>query len=257
MPRVAAPRRFAKRWLRDCSSGPARAISPPSPVLPVPTLNEDNKSAWDHLYASTPDLIWGREPVGFLRACLPRAAELPPGEVLDAGAGEGRNLPLLLSLGRPVSACDASVAALAKVPAASARRVTPIACELSCIPRPDATFAFVLLSDTLETLPEPLPVLQELRRVLAPGGLLLANIPDCDDEVFGVDMEPAGDTGWLYRHRYYYRFYSRPAAEALLGEAGFEAVSGRECAWTEPAHPHFRAEPHCHRSRIFLARRPR
>ena len=56
---------------------------------PSPTeLNTDNKSAWNDLYASTPELIWGPEPVGFLPRFLPAAADLPAGGVLDAGSGE-------------------------------------------------------------------------------------------------------------------------------------------------------------------------
>ena len=223
-------------------------------MLPSPDLNSLNKSAWDALYASTPDSIWGREPVGFLASFLPNAATLPPGDVLDAAAGEGRNLPLLLGLGRPVIACDASVSALAKIPPALAGAVRTVTCDLARVPLPDASCAFILASDVIETLPDPEPILRELARLLAPGGLLLANIPDADDGVAGIDMRPAGP-GWMYQEKYYFRFYEPTEAVRLLTRSGLIRVRDEVCEWIEHPHPHFRATAHTHRSQVLLARR--
>ncbi len=219
-------------------------------------LNAHNKTAWDLLYASTPKSVWGHKPVGFLIPHLPAPELLPPGDILDAATGEGRNLAPLLALGRPVTATDASASALAKIPADLAARVTRLQCDLAVIPVPDRTFAFVLLSDVVETLPEPAAVLGELRRLLVPGGLLLVNIPGDDDGISGIDMQPAPDRAWLYRGRYYYKFHSRAEAEALLANAGLELVTVQVIDWEEDAHPEFRSEPHTHRSLVLLARRP-
>lgn len=227
------------------------------PLPHRPALEASNQSAWDRLYSSTSELIWGAEPIAFLRRFLPEAESLPAGEVLDAATGEGRNLSLLLRLGRPVMACDASPAALAKIPRDLAARATLLTCELARIPLPDARFAFILLSDTIETLPDPVPALAELRRLLVPGGLLLANIPADDDGIAGVNMRPINGSGWLYQERYFYRFYDHREAEGLLRGAGLEIAAEGGHAWREPAHPQFRDRPHEHRSRIFLARRPR
>lgn len=223
-------------------------------MLPSPDLNSLNKSAWDALYASTPESIWGREPVGFLAPFLPDPATLPPGDVLDAAAGEGRNLPPLLGLGRPVIACDASAAALAKIPSALAGAVRTVTCDLARVPLPNASCAFILASDVIETLPDPEPVLGELARLLVPGGLLLANIPGSDDGVAGIDMRPAGP-GWLYQEKYYFRFYDRAEAARLLTRAGLVSVRDEICEWVEHPHPHFRATAHAHRSQVLLARR--
>ncbi len=227
--------------------------------MPAPSalaLSDSNKSAWDELYASTPELIWGREPIGFLPRLLPDAASLPPGPILDAAAGEGRNLPVLLSLGRPVTAWDASPAALAKIPAAVHAQVATLACDLAEPPGPDARFALILLSDTVETLPEPEPILAALARLLVPGGLLLANVPAHDDGVAGINMRPAEGGGWLYRGRYYYHFYARAEAEALFARAGLELAASDDCLWEEPPHPQFRDATHRHHSRVLLGRRP-
>jgi SAM-dependent methyltransferase len=227
------------------------------PVLrPDNNLNQTNKSAWDRLYASTTHSVWGSTPVGFLAEHLPSADKLPPGGVLDAATGEGRNLPPLIALGRPVSASDSSAAALAKIPAPLRQSVTLVESDLAQLPLPDASFAFILLCDVVETLPEPVAVIRELRRLMVPGGLLLVNIPGDDDGIAGIDMQPVQTTGWLYQGRYYYRFYSRAEAESLLVEAGLELVESRVSTWQEEAHPHYRSEAHTHTSLILTARRP-
>ena len=221
-----------------------------------PDLNARNKAAWEKLYAATSDSVWGRTPVGFLAHHLPTPGQLPAGDVLDAAAGEGRNLPPLLALGRTVVACDSSPAALAKIPAAIRARVETLACDLAHVPIGAGKFALILLSDVVETLPDAVAVLLEMRRLLAPDGVLLVNIPGDDDGVAGVEMEAAGDRGWLYRGRYYYKFHSREEAESLLRAAGLQVLSCEPCAWEEEPHPEFRDSTHTHRSFVLLARRP-
>lgn len=222
---------------------------------PTSELSEHNKQAWDELYASTPELVWGGEAVGFLPGCLPPAASLPEGPALDAAAGEGRNLAALLGLGRAVVACDSSAAALAKIPRGLLSRITTTVCDLAQMPFPDATFAFILLSDAIETLPDPRPALAEMRRALLPGGCLLANVPANDDGAAGIDMQPAPGGGWLYRGRFYYRFYNRAETEGLFTSSGLAVADCVDCHWTEKPHPHFRADTHRHHSRVVLSRR--
>lgn len=217
-------------------------------------LNRRNLSAWDELYASTGELIWGDAEVGFLGVFLTpeRLAGRRFRRVLDAATGEGRNLPRLLGLADEVSACDGSAAALAKIAPDVAARVTLARCELAATPFADGAFDFILLCDTIETLPDPEPVLRELRRVLAPGGCLLCNIPGPDGDVAGVDMTAADDAGFLYRHRYYYRFFRDEAARELLAATGWRVIRAEEVAWREAPHPGFRPEEHDHCSRVYL-----
>src|SRR4051812_6084470 len=112
-------------------------------------LNARNISAWDQLYAATHDSVWGTAPIGFLAHHLPSVGSLPPGDVLDAATGEGRNLPLLLSLGRAVTACDSSPAALAKIPSGVRAQVEAVQCDLANVPARAGRFAFILLSDVV------------------------------------------------------------------------------------------------------------
>lgn len=213
-----------------------------------------NQTAWEGLYASTRDLVWGSEPVGFLRDFIQPEVEAKRcfRRVLDAATGEGRNLPFLLGLAGEVSACDSSEAALGKIPPELRSRVKIARCDLARSPFADSSFDFILLCDTVETLPDPVPVLNELRRILAPGGTLMCNIPGPEGDVAGIEMTPIAGSGYLYRGRFYFRFFKDHEAEELLANCGWEIVRSQTMTWTEAAHPGFRAVPHHHCSRVYL-----
>jgi ubiquinone/menaquinone biosynthesis C-methylase UbiE len=215
-----------------------------------------NILAWDTLYGSTPRLVWGSRPVGFLDDFLPDIGALKPEDrVLDAAAGEGRNLAALRRLGGRLHACDASAQALRKIPAELRAGVETNVCDLRSLPFRDGYFRFVLLSDVVETLPEIESPMRELARVLAPGGHLLCNIPGTDDGIAGIDMEPIGTGSYLYAGRYFYHFFSESEARTLLDRHGLQVRQVRVCRWHEEPHPEFRSAAHLHVSRVFLAER--
>lgn len=240
-------------------------VTPPfgsMPPLPVPNsilLDQANQRAWDELYRSTTEYVWGLAPLPFVADFMEefRRALRPPSRLLDAGAGEGRNLGVLLSCGASeVHALDSSLHALNKIPAAIRAQVQCRHADMSATGFPDAFFDGVTVLDAIETLPNSTAVLAELLRILKPGGLLLCNIPGPDDGIAGTDMQAIGPNAFLYRQSYYFRFVDQHEAEALLVRAGFEVVRSCRCNWHEQAHPGFRREQHVHASQIFLVRRP-
>lgn len=216
--------------------------------------NLANKQAWDQLYASTPDLVWGADAVGFLADFL--RPEIASGRSfrrgLDAATGEGRNLPLLLRITKELSACDASEAALAKMPPEIKRRVQLTHCDLARTPFSDASFDFILLCDTVETLPDAVPVFREMRRILAPGGALVCNIPGPEGDVAGIEMTELGEEKYLYRGRYFYKFFRDEEVARLLADTGWQAARSEVMTWMEAPHPGFRSTPHQHCSRVYL-----
>jgi diaminopimelate decarboxylase len=226
---------------------------------PLPeTIARTSQQAWDRLYRSTEELVWGREPLPFLAEFLEdlRGALRAPARILDAGAGEGRNLATLLQCGAAeVHAIDASARALEKIPAELRARVQCRTADLGATGYPDAFFDVVTILDVIETLPNSAAVLRELARILKPGGLLVCNIPGLDDGVAGIDMQAIGRNAFLYRQAYYFRFIERHEAEELLQRAGFEVLRSRRCQWREQRHPGFRTEAHLHVSQVLLARR--
>jgi SAM-dependent methyltransferase len=81
--------------------------------------------------------------------------------------------------------------------------------DADSIPAEDGSFDVVLCTQVLEHVAEPLQALQEFRRVLVPGGLLLATVPFLWEE-----HETPFD---------YYR-YTRYGIEHLVFRAGFDEV---------------------------------
>ncbi len=249
----------SRHCLRDEMSEHLIPTSDLAPDVDVDRLADANKHAWDDLYASTRDLVWGSDVLPFLGEFTAafRAALSAPSRLLDAGAGEGRNLPFLLDCAADeVHAVDASSHALDKLPDAVRARVRCRVADLTATGYAGSQFDGICLLDVFETLPNADAVLAELYHILKPGGLLLCNIPGFDDGVAGHDMHALSKDAFLYQSSYFYRFLEPQAAEALLLAAGFELVHSRRCEWLEAAHPGYRSEAHTHVSHVLLVRRP-
>jgi SAM-dependent methyltransferase len=104
------------------------------------------------------------------------AAEIPPGRrVLDAGAGEGRFKPLFAHtayVGIDFAQGDKSWD-YSKL---------DVVGKLEELPFPDLSFDHVLSIVVLEHTPQPGRVIQELQRVLKPGGMLHIVVPHMWEE---------------------------------------------------------------------------
>ena len=75
------------------------------------------------------------------------------------------------------------------------------------LPFPDASFGGVVLKDLLEHVRDPVALVAEVRRVLAPGGLVFASSPDAQRWVWDD-----------YTHR---RPFTRKAFRLLFADQGF------------------------------------
>lgn len=127
------------------------------------------------------------------------AASVPEGaRVLDAGAGR---------------APYRSLFAHARYESADFEQVDKVyapstyVCDLSEIPVEDGRFGYVVFNQVMEHLPEPLTVLEELHRVLEPGGRMIYSGP-----LFYQEHEQPYD---------FYR-YTQYGLRHLFGRAGFE-----------------------------------
>jgi SAM-dependent methyltransferase len=97
------------------------------------------------------------------------AARLPNGAlVLDAGAGHQ-------PYREHFSHCRYEAADFEAVDKPYAK--STYVCDLSAIPVEDGRFDAIVFSQVMEHLPDPLAVLNELRRVLKPGGLMFYSGP--------------------------------------------------------------------------------
>ncbi|MCB1553930.1 MAG: methyltransferase domain-containing protein [Xanthomonadales bacterium] len=232
---------------------------PAEHLSPGVSMDELNRSAWERLYSSSDEAVWGADALPFLTDFDEafRRALRAPSRLLDAGTGEGRNLSFLAQVGaNEIHAMDASSAALGKIAADRYGNLHKHLGSLGQTPFEDAFFDGVILLDTFETLPDIDAVLDEMHRVLKPGGVLLCNVPGMDDGVSGLNMRALSDHAYLYRDRYYFRFFEPSEARALMERHGFEVLIERHVTWEEPPHPGFRDEFHEHTSHVFLIGKP-
>ncbi len=98
------------------------------------------------------------------------------GVVLEIGIGSGLNLPLYSKQVKAVIGLDPSprLLAMARRRAAAARICAGLLQgTATAIPLADNTIDTIVMTWTLCSIPEPLPALREMRRVLKPDGRLL------------------------------------------------------------------------------------
>jgi ubiquinone/menaquinone biosynthesis C-methylase UbiE len=106
-----------------------------------------------------------------------RLADLQPAEsVLDAGTGTGNALPFLVGEGRRVVGVDAAPGMLA-LAARVAPSVELVEADFASLPFPSASFDVVIAVHALLFGEDRPAVLQEWRRVTAPGGRLALSVP--------------------------------------------------------------------------------
>lgn len=101
----------------------------------------------------------------------------PARTVLNAGSGEGLFSSLLLTIPevRQVTEMDFSYRSQRRLPADRRQRI--VAASLTAVPASNGVFDLVLCTEVLEHIDDDAAALDELRRVLAPGGWLLITVP--------------------------------------------------------------------------------
>ena len=131
--------------------------------------------AYDEMRAVEERHWWFRGRRALLWALLWRAGGGPyPARVLDAGCGTGRNLVEFAALGGAVGVDPAAEA----VQACRARGLGDVhRAALDDLPFAESSFDLLLPTDVLEHVDDDAGALRELRRVAAPGALLLVTVP--------------------------------------------------------------------------------
>lgn len=157
-----------------------------------------------------------------LRQFAPRGNGL---RVLDVGCAGGYLAEVLAGWGYAVTGVDRPGVdvsdGIAFVPADLDAGLPPL----------DGRFDFILCADVLEHLHSPLRILEECRRRLAPGGLLIASLPNSGHAYFRWNIL----RGRFPRHerglfdRTHLHFYTRDGWTELFAAAGFR-IEGAACS---------------------------
>jgi ubiquinone/menaquinone biosynthesis C-methylase UbiE len=137
-----------------------------------------------------------------------QAARVPAGsKVLDVGAGSAPYRALFAH-------CDYRTQDFAQLKDDQLRHggyaQIDVVSEANAIPVPDASFDVIICTEVLEHVPEPIAVVREFGRVVAPGGRLIMSAPLGS----GIHQEPYHFYGG-YTPYWYRRF---------LQQAGFDSI---------------------------------
>lgn len=131
---------------------------------------------WDHIFAAGYDRFQSRMERKFMGAVRRDLLAQARGRVVEIGAGTGANLPHYpaaveeLVLTEPY---DRMARQIEPKLAESGRRARVVLAPAESLPLDDASFETAVSTLALCTVDDPAAVVQELRRVLAPGGRLL------------------------------------------------------------------------------------
>lgn len=136
---------------------------------------------WDARYGERDEAMWSGRPNGRL---VVEVADLPPGEALDVGCGEGADAIWLARRDWSVTAIDVSAVAVGRAREAAGR--AGVSVEWICgdaLHTPFQAGSFDLVSMQYPALPKAAgeAAVRALLDTVRPGGLLLAVYHDLDD----------------------------------------------------------------------------
>lgn len=138
------------------------------------------------------DVAQDRHPDPFVLHFADLLAQKAPQRILDCGMGAGRNAFYLANCGHQVIGIDASSGMLSH--ARGGERVEPVQSRLESLPFVDRSFDALVCTHVLETMLGTgiIRGLEEMRRVLRPGGLLLivTGAREAADARGGREIEP-------------------------------------------------------------------
>ena len=137
------------------------------------------------------DLIYGIWVFNSGRELAPEFLDLTPGiQLLEVGVGTGLSIPLL-PRSIEITAIDISqemlVQARERLDSLGAPNVELLKMDATCLDFPDDCFDRILAAYVISTVPDPVKVVEEMKRVCRPGGyLVFLNHFQCEVPAIGL-----------------------------------------------------------------------
>lgn len=211
---------------------------------------------WDRNYQNFDgsSSAWSDEPQPFIEKALRNITA--SSTVADLGAGDGRNTRLLVAAGHRVTALDISETALIL----NARRLhavglpppTPVVSRIESIPIASGHFDAAVAADVLPQVEDTRRALEEVARILKPGGILFADIFTPRDCAFGIG-EQIGPATFAFKGTRF-RFLDAGELEVISVDL-FEVIEAEHCTWWDPPHGAFRPYPHQHDAIFYVLKK--
>ncbi|MFM8762772.1 MAG: class I SAM-dependent methyltransferase [Solirubrobacterales bacterium] len=189
------------------------------------------------------EAVWAAVPEGAVPERFPERRDWLLGfvsagdRVLDLGCGDGSFAAALSGAGAQVTMADVAEGALARARQAAPGADPVLLDEDAQLPFGDGAFDLCWCGETLEHVADAAGLASEIRRVVRPGGALLATVPN--QPRLAVALEALGGRGLdgrLDPRSDHLRFFTARTLASLLGGAGFPDVTVE--AWDGP--PGFR-----------------
>lgn len=172
-------------------------------------------------------LYWFAPPVALWRAVEARtvARQRYATPMLDFGCGHGRFAAAVFGAGRSITAgCDLLAFQLADAHRVGAYQSVQLA-DGHHLPYPDGSFATVFSNSVLEHIPNPLPVLCELGRVLGSQGRLIVTVPsDRFHDYLGGNGASEGYRAEIDRRLHHFHYHTPLQWAASMDQAGLQLV---------------------------------
>lgn len=131
-------------------------------------------------------------------------AKIPAGSrILDAGAGEQQFRPLASHLeyvSQDVCLYEGQGDSRGLQTGVWVFPGTDLVCDITAIPEPDESFDAIMCTEVLEHVPDPVAAMNELVRLLRPGGHLIITAPFCSLTHFAPYHYATGFNRYFYEH---------------------------------------------------------
>jgi len=223
----------------------------------TPNSTDPFYDGWEIRYQSqTGDTeAWSSSPQPFVPAII--SLFNAESKVLDIGAGDGRNTRLELEAGHDVTVLDLAPTALRSLMKRMTNLGLPVPTavlsSVEQIPLASDQFDAVTCFDTLPQCKHCRQALEEMHRILKPGGICGLNVFTSKDCAYG-EGEQIAPRSFVYKQTLFH-FFEPDDMVALCGGL-MDIVSMDAVSWEDPPHVPFRPYKHHHDALVYVLKKP-